>query len=199
MSSSATRFASLLATFACGAALALGGAGCILAGPNDKNGQSSTSTPDPTPADPNAVADVTVDADATLTLDPGNGVGLFVEYQSGGHWSLLTTCDTLVSKRACAFDVAINALDGGMFGNVQAQNPGPNDSVSVAGHSSIQMSTDTSLEASGATFDATPGATIRVEAHLDGADARQFVFAVSGGKVVKGVLTNPVTFTPSAP
>ncbi len=196
MSSSPQRFASLLATFACGAVFALAGTGCVLAGAHDD--QTSTATRDNTPADPGRMTDVVVDADASMTLDPGSGVGLFVEYRSGGRWSLLTTCDTSISKRACAFDVLVTTVGGGTFANVEAQNPGPNGSVSVTGHTSIALSTDTSFEASGVVFDATPGARIQIDASLDGRDAQRFVFVVSKGQVVKGVITNPATFTPSA-
>src|SRR5690606_41867852 len=61
-----------------------------------------------------------IDTDATLAdIEPGRGVGLFVEYASGGHWRVCVTCDTLESELGCQWD--------GLVSGRRAIPPGPAD------------------------------------------------------------------------
>jgi len=55
---------------------------------------------DPPPSLPEPML-VGIDTDQTVDAVPGEGVGLFVEYSSGGNWLLWTTCDTNYSNVAC--------------------------------------------------------------------------------------------------
>ena len=67
------------------------------------------------PDDPE-IATVPIDAGETLQADPGEGVGVFVEYMGGGEWNVWATCDTEFSGFSCAFDVFVNA-DGLIVGD----------------------------------------------------------------------------------
>src|SRR4051812_13377028 len=79
--------------------------------------------------DPNGGTPVTVcgkatnaaiDVDAKLELsEPGEGAGVFVEYASGGHWTVTTSCDTNQSKAPCEWDLIMTAEDGTQITNVK--------------------------------------------------------------------------------
>src|SRR5690349_15935816 len=51
-----------------------------------------------------------VDTDQTMQVSPGQGVGVFTEYVSGGHWHVWWTCDTNVNPQAasCFFSLKIS-------------------------------------------------------------------------------------------
>ena len=67
---------------------------------------------------PNGVTAV-VDTNRSLSATAGQGVGVFVEYDSGGHWDITWTCDTALSKESCDFSLAFTVVGGGVPTNVQ--------------------------------------------------------------------------------
>jgi hypothetical protein len=145
------------------------------------------------------IALVTIDADATIPLDPGESVGLFVQYARGGHWIVSTTCDTRTSGASCAFDVVISPAPGAAFSNLSGQGLTREDTLELQDDGTVHLVTATSLEIDGLTFDSDPGALIQIDALLDGADEPRLVHLVSDGAVVEGVPTNPVEISPSSP
>src|SRR5258706_11303842 len=74
----------------------------------------------PTPAAQTPLL-VTVDTDKVMNATPGDGVGVFIEYKTGGTWHVWWTCDTNKSQKPCAFDVLATASTG-TIKNVKPEN-----------------------------------------------------------------------------
>lgn len=188
-----SKVASVFTTLTACLGLALGSAGCAFQG-------AATLTTDPAPGNPappaSAVAQIPVDPGGSMSSQPGSGVGLFVQYDLGGHWNLFTTCDTQISGASCSFEVVVSAGAGVTLDKVRGVGLEPSDSVTLEPNGSIRLVTDTSFGSDGLAFDADPGALIEVDMLLDGVAQPRFVFVVSQGVLVSGVPSNPVDFAP---
>jgi hypothetical protein len=185
----ATKLASLFATLAAAASLT----GCVV-GVDPGPGVVVT---DPGPV-VTTIPNVIVDAGAQMSADPGNGVGLFVQYQGDGRWDLFTTCDTAFSGAACNFDVVVTADAGDYFTGVMGTDLGAASDVSMEDDGTIRLVTNTDYGTDGVSFDATAGATINVDVLLDGVPQPAFIFAVSNGVLLNGMPSNVVDFTPDS-
>ena len=192
-STSTSKVASLLTTLTACLGLALGSTGCLV------DGSATITTTDPTVDVTPAVAEIAIDPGATMSSDPGNGVGLFVQYDQGGHWNLFTTCDTAITGTSCNFDVIVSADRDVLIDNVQGVDLEDRDSVTLNPDGSVNLVTDTSFGSQGLSFDADPGAVIEVDMLLDGVAQPRFVYVVSDGDLLDGVPSNPVDFAPVAP
>jgi hypothetical protein len=190
MNFKATKLASLLATLAAAASLT----GCFV---GIDPGPDAVVVTDPTPV-VTAIPNVLIDAGAQMSADPGNGVGLFVQYQGDGRWDLFTTCDTAFSGTACNFDVVVSAEAGDYFTSVMGTDLDAASDVSMENDGTLRLVSSTSYGTDGVSFDATPGSTIELDVLLDGVPQPAFIFAVSGGVVMNGMPSNVVDFTPDA-
>ncbi|HZU82424.1 MAG TPA: hypothetical protein VE987_05895 [Polyangiaceae bacterium] len=144
---------------------------------------------------------VTVDPDRTMTATPGEGVGVFTEYATGGHWHVWWTCDTSKTGLGCHFENTISA-GGASVANVAGEGLEPSDTLSQPTGNQIVVTTQTSTGIDGVTFDATPGAAIQLEAKLDGVDDGALLFFVQDGVVnggYTGDFADPLTLEPAAP
>jgi hypothetical protein len=144
------------------------------------------------------VALITIDTDATVPLSPGRSVGLFVQHAAGGHWNLSTTCDTRLSGQPCAFDIVVSPAPGASFSAVMGLGLSRDDTLDLRPDGSVHLLTSTTYGTDGISFDSDPGATVDLDALLDGVEQPRLVHLVSDGSVVEGVPTNPVTLEPSA-
>jgi hypothetical protein len=150
---------------------------------------------------------VDVDPDRTMTAAPGDGVGVFSEYQTGGHWHVWWTCDTNKTNLSCAFDVSVSVTTG-TIANLAGQ-VGRGDTVTQASPTGIEATTVTTTGVSGITFDTVPpsggGATrpiITLDAKVGGYEDPSFLFFVQDGQVngnFGGSLTDPLMLEPSSP
>jgi hypothetical protein len=143
---------------------------------------------------------VVVDADRTLTATPGQGVGVFTEYRSGGHWHVWWTCDSSVTHSPCGFEVSASAV-GGQISNVQPEGTA-SESVAIASPAKVTVSTITTTGLDGVTFDTAPGETIEVDAQLNSVRDGHFLFFVQDGVVnggYTGTLSDPLMLSPSEP
>jgi len=162
-------------------------------------------------ADPEQVA---IDTGATLKASPGGGVGVFVEYTAGGHWQIVTQCDTATSGLSCGFDVFVigapaaasasgaASTDAGTtttLSNPQGQDLAGFDQVSMASDGSLHLSTETGGTNGGLTFDATAGAAIELEMYLDGNIQPDFIYWMGDKVLHTGAPTDPIDFAPTAP
>ena len=143
---------------------------------------------------------VDVDSGQTMNAQPGDGVGVFVEYTAGGHWNVWWTCDTNQSGQSCDFSVSIAAATGNIA-NIDASalvggvysSPSP---------SSLEVQSSTTTEVKGVRFDTDAGAVITLEASLGDIKDGSFLFFVQDGKVnggFAGKLTNPLRLEGSVP
>jgi hypothetical protein len=164
-------------------------------GPAGYTSSSSSST-----AVPSQPLVVVVDTDRVLTATPGQGVGVFSEYRSGGHWHVWWTCDSAVSHNSCDFEIGA-AVSNGIIANVQTEGAAV-QSVVTATPRQVTVSTITTTELDGITFDTTPGQPIHIDAQLNGTREGQFLFFVQDGIVnggYTGMLTDPLVLSPSEP
>lgn len=143
---------------------------------------------------------VEVDTDQTMTADPGQGVGVFVEYGAGGHWHVWWTCDTARTNKPCDVDVSI-ASGNGPIANLDASQLA-SGYVTTPEPTRVEASVRTTNEVHGLKFDTLPGAVITLEATVSGLKDGSFLFFVQDGKVrggFQGVLTNPLQLQGKTP
>ena len=150
---------------------------------------------------------VDVDTDQTMTAAPGQGVGVFTEYATGGHWHIWWTCDTNLASRgatdpslACAFDVKVSVASGGIRA-VAAEGFDPTSSL-AQGKAQLEAITTTTAEVHGVHFDTDPGAIITLDAAMGGIHDGRFLFFVQDGKVnggYSGTLTDPLMLEGTTP
>jgi len=148
-----------------------------------------------------------IDTDRKLDVQAGQGAGVYIEYEAGGHWLLRTTCDTNTTDDSdtndapCAWDVIVTPEDGRSISNVVAVDlESASDSVSSYPEypRSYQLLAQTTDDIDGTSFDTEPGTAIAVDAFLEGACALRNFFWVGDGAVHTGSPSNPLVLIPSA-
>ncbi len=148
---------------------------------------------------------VDVDPDQTMNAAPGEGVGVFIQYRTGGHWNIWWTCDTNKTGLSCGFDNTVTVSSGSIT-NLAGQQPGASASATQSSAQQIEAITNTTTGVDGITFD-TPfssGQTpiITLDAKLNGADSGQYLFFVQNGEIngnYQGMLTDPLMLEPKTP
>ena len=143
---------------------------------------------------------VEVDSNQTMAAQPGEGVGVFVEYAKGGHWHVWWTCDTNKTSQSCDFAVSISAATGNLS-NIDATEMA-GGLYSSPTPSRIDASSTITTELRGIRFDTDAGGVITVQASLGTLTDGSFLFFVQDGKVnggFAGKLTNPLRFQGSSP
>lgn len=148
---------------------------------------------------------VVLDTDQVMNADPGQGVGIFTEYFTGGKWHIWWTCDTTLSKQLCDVSLsatvasgAIENLDAGDLQGGYAATPNP---------SRVEARATTSTQVHGIRFTTNPGAVVTLEATVSGlkegpGQNRSFFFFVQDGKInggFTGRLTNPLQLQGKTP
>ncbi|WP_437592244.1 hypothetical protein [Sorangium sp. So ce1000] len=162
-------------------------------GPND----GGDNTVPPTPADD--VRLVAVDTDATLSTEPGEGVGIFVEYTAGGTWTVWTTCDTNTSKVVCSFDLFASVDTSSELFDLAGIEIEKTDATRLQDIGVAYFHAETGSDIDAMTFTTTKGAIVRLEAYLDGAPEPRFVYWFGDGVLHEGAPSNPLDFKPTAP
>jgi hypothetical protein len=158
-------------------------------------GGGSAGSSAPTSATPMLVL---VDPNQTLESTPGKGIGVYVEYETGGHWRVSWTCDTALTNLSCNFMVDA-VVASGEITNPAALGSGSNSSFTQPNAQRIQSTTTTTSGEDGVLFDGPPGARLTVTVQLN---APVSFFFVQDGKVnggYQGPLANPLIFEPSSP
>jgi hypothetical protein len=148
-----------------------------------------------------------VDTNQTMNASPGDGVGVFVQYQSGGHWDIWWTCDTNKTSESCSFTLNASVSTGSItnaVGPMVTTDGGIRGSFSH-GDQEVEAVTVTTTEVDGMTFDTPLGATlpiVTVTAWVNGTPSGSFFFFVQDGQInggYTGMLSDPLMFQPSAP
>ncbi|APR86781.1 hypothetical protein A7982_12130 [Minicystis rosea] len=187
----------LLATTAC---LGAASSGCIItSGDHGGGGYTPPDNEEPTETAPQVV---TIDADATIQAVPGDGVGVFVEYSTGGHWNVFTTCDFNAPENggnySCGFDVFATVLDeGATIDNPKGQDLAGQDQIELLADGSVHLYTENTLGLGGIRFDTPVGATVQLEVYLDGYADPHYIYWVGKEVLHQGAPTNPLNFQPS--
>jgi hypothetical protein len=135
-----------------------------------------------------------------MNANPGEGVGVFVEYQAGGHWRIWWTCDTTKTGQACEFSVSAAAASGSITNADGAELTGGFLTKSTAAR--VEARSTTTTQVHGIKFDTAPGAIVTVEAAIGSLRDGAFLFFVQDGVVnggFEGKLTNPLQLQGSSP
>jgi len=174
-------------------------AGCVVrSGPVETESAPPAPPPSGGSASP-VLADV--DTGRTMTAAPGSGVGVFTEYQAGGHWHVWWTCDTSVTGLSCSFQVEASVASGAIT-NVSPELLETGDTLDQPSGQSVRAVTTTTTGTDGMTFDTAPGAVITLDAVVNGQRDGAFLFFVQNGAVnggYAGTLTDPLMLEPSSP
>ncbi|HEY8087483.1 MAG TPA: hypothetical protein VIF09_06555 [Polyangiaceae bacterium] len=180
------RTSSLLAFFGSLSVVALG-AGCVVDSPGEP---------------PPPLTLVTVDTGATLTSPPGEGAGVNVEYQAGGHWHVWWTCDTHVSGLPCTFYVDVIA-ESGSITNATGDQLESDDSLATPASNEVTLNTNTTTGVDGVFFDTDPGATINVLQQIGDVQDGTYFYWGQNGQVMGGGdpsnVADPLSFVGSSP
>ncbi len=148
---------------------------------------------------------VVLDTDQVMNADPGQGVGIFTEYFTGGKWHVWWTCDTTLSQQLC--DVSLSAtVASGTIDNLDAGEL-VGGYVATPNPSRVEARATTSTQVHGITFTTSPGAVLTLEATVSGLKEgpgpnRSFFFFVQDGKInggFAGRLTNPLQLQGKTP
>jgi hypothetical protein len=183
-----------------GASVAAAVAGCVIDTRSQRDGEMRRVGSAGPPAGVAPML-VVVDADRTLIASPGAGVGVFTEYQTGGHWHVWWTCDTSVTGLPCSFQVAVSVSSGALSG-LAGQLLEPSDTLVQPTAAQAQVTTTTTTGVDGIAFDAAPGVAITVDAQVDGLKDGSLMFFVQNGVAngnYQGALTDPLVFEPASP
>jgi hypothetical protein len=184
---------SVLGLVAC-VGLASASAGCIIVGDDDDDDDVVVERPPV--VEPMLV---TIDSDKFLESPLGDGVGVFVEYSTGGTWRVWTTCDTNFTGKICAFDIFATVDTASVLEAVQGENIEGYDFVNQEGNAGLEFYAETSADFDSVVFTTTPGAIVRLEVNIGGQPQPHFIYWVGNGVLHNGAPTSPVDFEPSAP
>ncbi|MFT3764912.1 MAG: hypothetical protein QM820_05250 [Minicystis sp.] len=189
------KLGSLLALTAC---LGAASSGCFFVHDDGDDGCVPPDDSVPVQTQPQLVA---IDADATLQVTPGDGVGVFVEYTTGGHWNVFTTCDFNTPANpgvSCGYDIFATVLDrDATIDNPKGQELSGKDGIELAADGTVHLYTENTVGLNGMTFDTPPGATVEIEAYLDGVADPHYIYWVGKDVLHRGAPSNPLDLQPS--
>ena len=137
-----------------------------------------------------------------MNAAPGEGVGVFVEYASGGHWHVWWTCDTNVNPQGaltCDFTVRVTVTAGQI---ALKDSTAPSGTVHSVSAQELDASTVTGNEVHAVTFDTDPGAVVTLDAAIGGQHDGRYFFFVQNGQVnggFTGTLTDPLMLEGTKP
>jgi hypothetical protein len=155
-------------------------------------GNTGTSSPSPML--------VEIDTDQTMSADPGQGVGVFVEYAKGGHWHVWWTCDTAKTRQSCEFSVSASVASGNIT-NVDGRDLAGGFHTTPTS-SRVEAKITTTNQVHGLRFDTNAGAVLTLDASVGGLKDGAFLFFVQNGKVNggwQGKVTNPLQLQGNVP
>jgi len=140
---------------------------------------------------PNSVVSANIDTDATMSdLAPGKGLGMFVEYTSGGTWTVKFTCDTDITSMTCPWHINALTVDGSPLGGVNSQSLDSEDIVNRPTDRGDTLTFDgiTTTEIDQFSFQATPGTAVGFDVWLDNESyPNRYVFWIGDGGLNRGV------------
>lgn len=136
-----------------------------------------------------------------LNAEPGQGVGVFVEYDGSGEWHVRWTCDTAQTSQSCEFNIQI-VSEGGDLSSAQSEGLLAGDTITSADPGTLSCLTTTGSNFVGVRFAAPAGGVVRIDAAVGGVRNQQFFFFVQDGKLnggYTGPLSNPLRFEAATP
>jgi hypothetical protein len=138
----------------------------------------------------------TIDAGHELTAVLGEGAGVFVEYQLGGHWRVWTSCDTAITERSCDYEIHVTAAHS--IDSVHEEAFEAGDHVDLFGADTLVFYAHTTTVSDAIELTTPAGERLQIEVVLDGVLAPDYLVWSSGGSVQEGATSSPVVFEPDA-
>jgi hypothetical protein len=149
---------------------------------------------------------VVVDPNRTMSATPGEGVGVFTQYESGGHWDVWWTCDTNKTSLPCAFDITVSVTTGTIANAATQGLLSDNGDALAQSSQQLEATTTTTTTLQGMTFDTVvPAGTtpiITLNATLSGQEDGSYLFFVQDNAIngnYQGTLTDPLMLEPQSP
>jgi hypothetical protein len=143
------------------------------------------------------ISQVEIQPDQILQAAPGEGVGIFVEYATGGKWRVWTTCDTFTSKKVCSFDILASTPHFEQLRAYAMADVEGFDAVKDRGDGTIEFIADTDSDTDALVLDMDENAPLELEVYIDGQSAEPYVYWVSRDVIHGGAPANPVQFLPA--
>jgi hypothetical protein len=142
----------------------------------------------------------TIDTNSTdvISSPPGEGIGVLVDYDAGGHWHIWSVCDTAVTGLSCGWDVTAQVMSGDPVTNLSGDDLESGDFAGTTHSDTTFFSAETDLGVDGVFFDTAPGAPVEVSASVDGCVFADVISWSNAGDAQTST-TNPVTLTPASP
>jgi len=143
----------------------------------------------------------TIDANATLeNVNPGEGVGLMIEYNAGGTWRIQFTCDTATTNLECDWQLDAQTLDGSSIGGIDVQGLDNLDEVTQKSADVILYEGLTTTELDQFSFQAEPGKPIGFDVWLQNeAEPNRYVFWIGDGWLNRGISGTSFNLHPNTP
>lgn len=187
-------------------ALASLASGCIIEGHHHGGPDRVIVPPSVVPPVPSCPAESTTAPNATIDVNaadsiqspPGEGAGVLVDYDAGGHWHIWSVCDTSISGIACGFAVTAIALGANAVSNITGDNLESGERAGTNCDDTAFFTASTDFGIDGMRFDTAPGAAVQVQAALDGTVFPDIIFFAQNGNAVTST-DNPITLTPASP
>lgn len=139
----------------------------------------------------------TIDADEALETQPGEGVGVFVEYATGGRWHVYTACDTEFSGYDCYFDIVASPVGSATLTGLIPDSLERHDTLHLTGQDVVQLLAFTSTDHDGFYVDTEPGTALSLDVLLDGDCANGYLYWFGDGAIHQGAPSNPFELQPT--
>jgi hypothetical protein len=152
---------------------------------------------DPVTSCGDTIEEAVIDTDELLDVEAGEGAGAFVEYEAGGTYHITTSCDA-DNGGDCLWDIVVAPVSGEIASAAPADLEG-NDSLSFGSGDQLRLVAETGRDFDGFVVETEPGATLEIDALLDGGCGNRYLFWVGDGALHGGAPSNPMRLSPSAP
>ncbi len=149
--------------------------------------------------EPVQVPEDVIDTGATFE-DFGAGVGMFVEYESGGTWRLTFSCDTQVSQTSCVWTVYAQTLDASSVLGSEGIEFEASDYLASSTEGFIEMQTVTELDLDVVEFRVAEGMAVGFDVWLHGdPNPERYVYWIAEGGVNYGISSPSFDLVPTEP
>ena len=150
-----------------------------------------------------------IDTDQTMEIQPGKGVGLFIEYETGGVWRVRTACDTSLGTEPCFFQIYAILPTTSHYPDILPES----DSCDSYGYWSygtlnlggswyervLQFETYVTDGVGRLVFRIEPGMPVQFLVYLDFMPESRFTYWAGDGALHYGAPSNPIELEPSTP
>jgi len=140
-----------------------------------------------------------IETNGTMTIAPGEGVGVFIEYEKGGVWRVRTTCDSKLDgyRSPCYFQVSATVSGGSASSLVLGSSS--YEGWATARGNALDYSGWIYDGVGGMVFSASAGATVQFKVLLDSLPEARFTYWMGNDALHYGAPSNPIHLRPTVP